>query len=611
MRLTSVAMGVLLLVAGASASALTLGRARGAAWIGQPLELLVPVTVDAGQGDGAICAEADVFHGDSRIEAGRVQVSVEPTAQADNYNIRIASGTLIDEPVVTVYVRAGCTQKSSRRFVLLADFPSEAGGATSRPATAAALVQPPLVTPVDSASAKSGWAAANDAANSAPRAKPVPAEKPAKEAVKAAPVAKPTPAPAPAPAPKVEKPEEKPLAKDAAKATASGGSKARLKLDPLENLTERIKSLESSTVAAPSEEAGRDSQRMLQLQGDIKALLEQAAKNESNLVAMRERLEKAESERVPMFVVYALMGLLGVCLAGLAYVWSRKSNRRDWQENRPAPVAPDARTSVITQQFEDDIPSQLAVERPAPASAQFAAATQPKAATAMPSVANKPAPQMDPALDDVDVNLMDMDESSFSKLMGVEKPAKLKPVLSDEPQWPVAAVAAYDFQSDEVIDIRQQATFFAKLGKVDESIEMLEAAIRNKPENSPFLYLDLLEIATTHSLKTDFRQFRDEFEERFNVRVPEFAMFNDKGRSIESYVDVQEKLGDVWETPAELATIESLILRNPVAEVGAGLDLTAFAELLELHAAARKRHSVRRAFAETKTATSDFINLKL
>ena len=604
-------MGVLLLVAGTHASALTLGRARGAAWIGQPLELMVPVTVDAGQTDGAVCAEADVFHGDSRIEAGRVQVSVEPTAQADTFNIRIASGTLIDEPVVTVYVRAGCAQKSSRRFVLLADFPSDSGGAPARPATAAALVQPPLVTPVDNTSTKSNWAAANEAANAAQqRAKPVATEKPAREVPKPAPAAKPTPAPAPATAPKAEKAEAKQVANDNAKAATGGTGKARLKLDPLENLTERIKSLESSTVAAPSEEAARDSQRMQQLQGDIKALLDQAAKNESNLMAMRERLEKAESERVPMFVVYALMGLLGVCLAGLAYVWNRKSNRREWQNQYAAPAAPEAHHSPVTEQF-DDIPSQVAAERPVPVAAPVLAAKPATPAAEIAPLATKPAPESDPALDDVDVNLMDMDESAFSTLMGVEKPTKKKPVLSDEPQWPVAAVANYDFQSDEVIDIRQQATFFAKLGKVDESIEMLEAAIRNKPENSPFLYLDLLDIATTHSLKTDFRQFRDEFEEAFNVRVPEFAMFKDKGRSVESYPEVQIKLGDVWETPAELATIESLILRNPQVEAGAGLDIAAFTELLELHAAARKRHSVRRAFAETKTATSDFINLKL
>ena len=596
MRLTSVAVGVLLLAAGSSASALTLGRVRGAALIGQPLEILVPVTTDPGQTDGALCADADVFHGDTRIENSRVQVSVEPTAQADTFNIRVASPTLIDEPVVTVYVRAGCTQKTSRRFVMLADFPGDSGNAPAR--GAAALLPPPLVTPAENP-AKSGWASANEApATTPPPKKAAPAEKPVQAvAPKPAPVVKKEPPPAPKP----PKDEEKVAEKSASKAPSSG--KARLKLDPLENLAERIKTLESTTVAAPPEEASRDTQRMEQLQGDIKALLSQAAKNESNLMAMRERLEKAESERVPMFVVYALLGLVGLCLAGLAFLWTRRPQKDEWQapSYAPVPTSPPQTLpeSAIPDIQEAAVPAAPAASSVAPVSASMASA---------PII---PAPQVnpDPSMD-VDVNLMDMDESSFSKLMGMESAPKQKPVLSDEPQWPVAAVAAYDFESDEIIDVRQQATFFTKLGKIDDAIGMLEAAIRKKPEGSPFLYLDLLDIAYANSLKTDFRQFRDEFQSIFNARVPEFALYKDKGSGLDAHADVQETLAGMWETPAELSTIETYILKTAQSPDEGSFDINAFLELLAMHAAARKRHAVRRGFAETKTAGSDFINLK-
>lgn len=585
MRLTSIAIGVLLLLAGGQASALTLGRARGATLIGQPLELTVPVTVDPGQTDGALCVDADVFHGDSRVEASRVQVSVEPTAQADNFNIRIVSSTLIDEPVVTVYVRAGCSQKSSRRFVLLAEFPGDSPGSATRPSTASALVQPPMVTPADNTSIRSGWAAANEAASAqAPRAKPVATDKPiaTKEPARHASATKKSTSPAP----KKEKPEEKPDAKEPAKTTAHG--KSRLKLDPLENLTERIKSLESSSIAATApEEASRDSQRMLQLQGDIKALLDQAAKNESSLMVMRERLEKAESERVPMFVVYVLLGLLGVCLAGLALIWSRRPGAGDWHNHKTAADSPEPHTAPVEQQAAENIVSHAAVEQPAPVSVP---AVVPAAAATVALDSAVVQPEVDPALDDVDVNLMDMDESSFSKLMGVDKTPKKKPATSNASQRPVAAVAAHDFQSDEIIDIRQQAAFFAKLGKVDEAIEILEAGIRSNPHSSPLLYLDLLEIANIHSLKTDFRQFRDEFQEQFNAHVPEFAMFKDKGAGLNSYPEVQKKLTGTRETPEELSAIESCILRSPQSNRSIEFDLNAFCELLAMHAAVRRQH---------------------
>lgn len=556
MRKTSVAIGVLLLVVGASASALTLGRAKGATLIGQPLELMVPVTVDAGQTDAALCADADVFHGDTRIEAGRVQVSVEPTSQADTFNIRVFSATLIDEPVVTVYVRAGCTQKSARRFVLLADFPGESTSNTPRAATAAVSAQPPLVTPIDSTPAKSGWSAANEAlAVPKPRIKPVPVAK--KEET-----------------PKAEKPEVKAAPKDQAK-SASGG-KARLKLDPLENLTERIKSLESSTVTAPNEEAGRDDQRLQQLQGDIKALLEQAAKNESNLVAMRERLEKAESERVPMFMVYVLTALLAACMAGLAWLWMRRPQRLDWADNANLGTAPAHQTGPLTEQ-QDDVPSQFAMNSTAPVQP----ANRPDAVVT-PAIPTAP---ITPVLADVDVNLMDdMDDSAFTKLMEVnESPAKR----------PTAPITTHHFQSDEIQDIRQRATFFAKLGKLDEAIGILESGIRNMPDSNAFLYLDLLELANVHSLKTDFRQFRDEFQERFNVQVPEFAMFKDKGVGIDAYPDIQKYLASIWDTPDVFAAVESLIFRGSEPKHGVEFGINAFSELLDLHIAAYKRHAAQ------------------
>jgi hypothetical protein len=339
MRYKAVTLGLVLAGTALGSAALNLGRARGAAWIGQPLELVVPVQTDPGQTEAGLCAEADVFHGDSRQDGNRVQVQVLPTDQPDTFNLKITSSALIDEPVVSVYVRAGCSQKSSRKFVLLADFPSENTAAQSRVVTPVAQAVPTVVPaempmPVTTApAAPAAQSTANPPAPpkvTKPKIAPVAAREPVKDELKAAPK-EPTPKKESPPKPaKADKPVE---AAPAAKAAASG--KPRLRLDPIETLTERVKTLESTTTATPlQDDFARDNQRMQQLQTDLRTLLDQAAKNDATLAAMRQRLEKAEADRVPMEVVYGLAALVLLACGALAVLWSKRPRPVAWEDSK-------------------------------------------------------------------------------------------------------------------------------------------------------------------------------------------------------------------------------------------------------------------------------------
>jgi hypothetical protein len=399
MRFKAVTLGFVLAGTALGSAALTLGRARGAAWIGQSLELVVPVQIDPGQTEGTLCADADVFHGDSRQDSSRVQVQVMPTEQADSFNLKISSNALIDEPVVTVYLRAGCGQKSSRKYVLLADFPNDNAAPLSRTVTATAptapLVIPLQAAPVSGApAAPASPAPAIAAVQVAPKAsakisQTSPAAAPsaakpatksaAKEAVKA--VAKTLPTESASKkqsAPKVEKPPE------GTKPVTAG--KSRLRLDPIETLNERVKTLESSTTAGPAlEDLARDTQKMQLLQSDLKALLEQAVKNEASLMAMRDRLEQAESDRVPLALVYGLGALVVLCLGALAFLWRRRPTRSDWDN------------SVLPG---DALPARGRVT---------------------PAVADDSG-----QAHDLDVDLVDLDEESFNRMMDQTETEKKK-----------------------------------------------------------------------------------------------------------------------------------------------------------------------------------------
>ncbi|WP_372657149.1 FimV family protein, partial [Hydrogenophaga sp.] len=139
-------IGCILLSIAWSGSAATLGRHSGAAVIGRPLDIRVQLLTAPGEDVSAVCMEADVFYGDSQVLPGAVRSAVQKTAPDAQSSVRIQSSQVVNEPIVTVYVRAGCNAPFTRRYVLLADPISEATTAPAQfPARASSGVVPSAV----------------------------------------------------------------------------------------------------------------------------------------------------------------------------------------------------------------------------------------------------------------------------------------------------------------------------------------------------------------------------------------------------------------------------------------------------------------------------------
>lgn len=557
-----------------NSAALTVGRVRGVAWIGQPLSLSIPVQLDSAATDTNLCAEADVYYADALKDPSRIRVQQTPGEQANTHIVQIDSAVTIDEPMVTVYLRVGCGQKVSRRYVMLADYPSlpastdanaavlDAVATSTAVDSAAALQASPLDAaappPVADAAAKPSEAAKATGAKQQPERKvarsasalpqkTLAQPKPATKAPSA--LAKPNAAPAPTP---------------------TTPQRARLKLDPLENLSERIKTLETTTTAIPLEDMVRDAQRIQQLQGDVKKLLDQAAKNEATLTQMRERLEKAEAERASSTLVYALAALVLACLAAIAVLWNRGSSTSD------------KRASWASSQNDDD--DDIAP----PVRATNAPTTNVAATKAVPVAAATP-PRQESALE-MDMLEMEVDDDAYKALANTTEAPSTLPTQSDSAPMPMldAAVSVYDFNSNSQFDLRQQAEYFDSLGKTDEAIEMLEKRIRANSKDCPLIYLELLRIANARNLKTDFRQFRDECMQAFNVAVPEFALFRSEGRALDAYPDLLAHIEKLWNNPKALEVLESCIVRDPWEKNAKPFDLAAFKELVMLHGLASR-----------------------
>lgn len=556
-------LGLTLLVTTLSSEALTLGRVRGAAWIGQPLEVTIPVQLGPEEDADTLCFEAEVFHSDVRQEARRVRVSVEAAAQPQSIQVRVRSTALVDEPVVTLYLRTGCGQKTSRRYVLLADVASETTPLALPAAASPAMVRAvpviapaPVVAPVTTELA------------------PVEAEPAVK--VRKVRVAKP-------PVSKTAETTTRPDPAVAKKKASRPNGQPRLKLDPLEFLSDRIANLDDFMTFEPSADSLRSQQRMQTLEQAVKDGQLLAARNETSLTDLKVRLQQAESQRFPVGVLYGLMALVLASLAAVAFLWNRLRRQAA------------SREAWWSGQVETQIHADVAPE-PAPvvpvASAPAAVSSQTLYTGLAPGKA--PAPPSEPALPsglgsvsarEVDVNLLDMSDSAFGHFM-LDKSDASDPTAPPSAALASPAHATGCFNSEAAQDLRQQAEFFVSLGESERAIRLLQRQMDEGQAPNPFYYLDLLDILHTHHLKNDFQVWRDKFQHIFTGRVPEFALFKREGRDLASYPELLSRLTALWRTPAVLAEIEASLFQASGASPEPLYDLVAFRELLLLHAVA-------------------------
>lgn len=264
------------------ASALTLGRARGAVLIGKPLELAIPVTLDAGE--EMPCPGGDLFYGDTRVNRG-LAFRWEP-ADGGQGVLHVSSSVPVDEPMLTLYLRAGCATPVAQRYVMLSEMPPE--------------VEPAVVT---------------------------------------------VQAPAAA-APASPKPSAKRAPTRPRKATTQ--RRPRLKLEPLDLEVDRDPSLRlTSQLATPPatdpglrqsaamlwqvlqkgpDDALRDTVRLQAAERELRSLREVTQRNTAAVADLRKQVEDARGSRgTAALLVAVLTALLLVLSVWLAWRWRRET----------------------------------------------------------------------------------------------------------------------------------------------------------------------------------------------------------------------------------------------------------------------------------------------
>ncbi|MCM3563452.1 hypothetical protein M3149_07365 [Hydrogenophaga intermedia] len=564
----------ILLSTAMGSSAVTLGRHSGVALIGQPLDVRLQVMLAPGEDIGTQCIMADVIYGDIPVTPNLITVTTSAQPGDNTGTARILVSLPVNEPIVTLSVRAGCGLPFTRRYVLLADLVSEPAVAAAPPPAAA-----PVPLPVPAAAASPAPAPAPVQASPTPapapapvvRARPPAPPKPPKVAVapRTKPVAAPqvasapTPAPTTAPAP----------SSSAAAGTAAGAAGApRLRLDPPElpggTSPNAIGQAAPAEPAAPSPletalasanaEVQRNAERLAAIEAEMARFREAQQRDQARIAELTAQLARAEEQRYSNWLIYVLAGLLLLSLAAMALLVRR--------QRRESAIESDASRAWWAGPRDDDEVEEM-----------------PRMSRRAPLEPSAPVP-----LESVDVDLdVDSSPAPLRATPAARKAPAAMPASERREFMPSAMGVSRSVATEELFDVQQQADFFVSLGEDDQAIAVLRNHLAESHEPSPLAYLDLFRLYHRLGRRADYDALREEFNRVFNAGAPVFDRYSDKGRGLEAYETAFERIQALWPQPRVLDLIERSIFRDSEEGENEVFDLEAYRELLLLHAIAK------------------------
>lgn len=598
----AIVAGLSLLSLADTAASLGFGRPISRAVLGEALTISVPVRLDAGDDLTNDCVVADVYFGDEKLSQSGVSATLLPGGQAERM-VRVTTTTLVNEPIVTVYLGVGCKAKITRKFVAFADPP----GMLSLPEQSMASNTSPLlgtgspITVRGSAAATDLQGATSGVSSSAPRARAnASAGGPRKPrgsnssgggqvggkagsstalAIASAGSIKPAQA-------RSGEPSGSLSAKVDAVARAPLET-SRLELDPVEAEATMVPDLAMSTgltgltadLDAPDvkarraaaaalwaalnsspEQLAKDRQRVQELEERLAQLQKESVNAREQAAAMEARVREAEDERFNHPLVWVLAGLCLVLMAALAWLFKRQRRLQEaqaswWHGDVPS-SSPDSASAGAEPSLADDATDAMPVLTAEPDAAPVAE----WGTTASPPVAAQPAAT-------------------------TPTPAPAEPVrpmlLKTEAHEAVRAITV-----EELIDLEQQAEFFVVLGQDDAAVELLESHVQTTAGASPLPYLKLLEIHQRQGKREDYEEVRSAFNSRFNAYAPSWESDLQHGHSLEDYAGVVDRLQSLWGQPAKAMELLQVSLTR-ADDSEETFDLPAYRELLFLYAVAR------------------------
>ncbi|WP_404302946.1 FimV family protein [Alicycliphilus denitrificans] len=525
--------------------------------LGAPIDLMFEVRPDPGQDLASSCLSARLVSGANTISEARTQVT--PILGGSTPMVRVQTRVAADEPVLTVTLAAGCEGRVTRTYTFLADPPAGV------PANAG--------TPMDIATF---GAAAAPVASGVARPRGASADMPAMGGEERPAAAASPRLQARASLPRV--PEQPARARVRAPVpTPAAAAPARLLVEPLDlwldtPLTLRLARDEPLRLSAPDEakraefaalwkafratpeDLKQAMEHLDKLQGDAKAQGKQVETERATVAELRQRLQQVEQERFSASWVYGLGALLALAVGGMAWLLrrTRREELQAWQH------------SVALSAGSKD--GALGPEKP-DALSQW---------------------RLEPEASDTWPHSILPAEASLTGQMPMDAPDTV-PVV---PTAPAAMEAGTPAQKtvrmgqivppEALFDIQQQAEFFISIGEHEQAIEVLRAHINEHGDAMPWAYLESLRLFHMLGRTEAFNRMREQFQERFNVRVPGFGQFQLGGQTLEDYPQALAQIEALWTSPEVLALLDGFLVRRDQEHQAERFDLAAFDDLLLL-----------------------------
>ena len=622
-KLCNLIIGLVLHAVACNAAALSLGNSRGTVQLGAPVDLFFEIQPDAGVSLAESCVKAQLVSGDVPIGSSKVQVVLLPELPGRASMVRVHAAAIVDEPVLTATISAGCSGSMSRTYTFLTQVPETAargkepldiarlhearpGAMTSGAPQAAVLPRVPVeraqpavpparvsapVVPKDEAKAPAVRAPQ-------PRQATAPA-KPAQAVAKAAEAVVPSAGGRSAPARKAPTTPVSRLVMEplelSAEDTAVPPLRATAEMVALPDKTNptarekaadawRALNAEAQETAAPREDA-----RVQALEAQLKAMQAKTAQERAALAELRARMESMEQERFASTWVYGLGLLLALAVGLMVWMWLRLRAtqvqvERSWRDSVALAAAHD---KAMEEHYGEstardtwlDSDSSLPPDLPPPPVARQSV----QAVPAMPKVVPKPAAEAHP--------------------LTVPAPMAFSAV---EPK--VESIV----NLEELFDILQQADFFVSVGEHEQAIELLQTHIRDRGQQSPFAYLELLRLYHQLGRADDYESLRAQFLRHFNAQLPEYAQFEHQGQGLDHYVEALAEIEAQWTSSSVLALLESyLFLHDGVPAAHTAFELAAYDDLLLLLAIAQTTPASGRGAPPPRQRTTPFASSAL
>lgn len=584
------------------------GRPVSRAILGETFNATVPVRLDSSEEIADDCLAADVFFGDDKVSPQAVMATLLP-GQGTERMVRVSTTSLINEPVVTLYLAAGCKAKVTRKFVAFADPPMIFAAPTvSTPAPASAPVAvasavtstsglAATAMPVDGGSkpvsrAERRSAATNSkpsasrkgtsgdtaaAASVASKAPPVvretaPAKSNGRDALSAKLDQRPGKAPTEGSRLVLDPVEVDALVAPALTMTSSMGTLGDVDSQEARDRRAAAAALWAAMNASP-EQLARDRQRMQELEQRLAKLQQDATAAREQVLSMESRVREAEGAPLSNPLVMGLGGAVLLLGGALGFVvWRQRKQEAQsswWTEGAPSPDGTD-----LPEAVPEALPASLAEPVLDRTVAEFVPVVAPSAPPKVDVEVKAPSASTVTLTRTMPAGMV---PAKTPTLPAIQRPSLIKSESQD---------AVREITVEELIDLEQQAEFFVVLGQDDAAIELLESHVQSTSGASPLPYLKLLEIYQRLGRRGDYEQVQEGFNGRFNAYAPAWDADLQHGHALEEYPGVVERLQQLWSQPAQAMDVLEKSLTRPDDSVET-FDLPAYRELLFLYAVAR------------------------